>query len=208
MDAIVFHIAGVISLLAAVMVVTRKNPVYSAIFLLLFFTTISLDFLILRAPFLAVIQVLVYAGAIMVLFIFVIMLLNLSPEELEERIPRGRKVFAFLASLSLFLLLVTAVRHSPTVQGAPELTGPVAGPYAALGEVEAIAHSLFGEHVLTFELVSILLLVAIIGAVYLTKRRLAPSRLRPEDEGGGPRELAGARAEAGAGAQDTTRERS
>ena len=73
--------AGLVAIAAALLVVTRKNPVHSAIFLVLFFTMISLDFLILRAPFLAVVQVLVYAGAIMVLFLFVVMLLNVPTED-------------------------------------------------------------------------------------------------------------------------------
>jgi NADH-quinone oxidoreductase subunit J len=172
MDAIVFHIASVISIVAALLVVTRKNPVYSAIFLVLFFITVSLDFLILRAPFLAVIQVLVYAGAIMVLFLFVIMLLNLSPEELTENVSPARKLAAGVCSAGLFLFLVAAIRHSPTVHNSPDLTASLPSPeLEAAGETEAIGESLFNDHVLAFELVSILILVAIIGARHCRRRR-------------------------------------
>jgi NADH-quinone oxidoreductase subunit J len=176
MDTFVFYVAGLVAIAAALLVVTRKNPVHSAIFLVLFFTMISLDFLILRAPFLAVVQVLVYAGAIMVLFLFVIMLLNLSPKELEERVSPARKTAAAILAAAVFLLLAAAVRRSPTVQGAGDLLAPLPTPeLAAAGETAAVGRSLFREQLLAFELVSILILVAIIGAIYLTKRRGEPA---------------------------------
>jgi len=177
MDAIVFYISGILSLVAAVLVVTRRNPVYSAIYLVCFFASISLDFLILRAPFLAVIQVLVYGGAIMVLFLFVIMLLNLTPAELRETVSRPRKVFAGIASLILFAFLAGTISLSPVVQGAPGLTEPIASPaLQAAGETAAIGESLFQRHPLPFEYSTILILIAIIGAIYLTKRRREPLR--------------------------------
>lgn len=176
MDALVFYIAGIISVVAAGLVVTRRNPVYSAIYLVLFFAMISLQFLVLRAPFLAVVQVLVYAGAIMVLFLFVIMLLNLTPEELRETVPRSRKYLAGGVSFVLFLLLVAAIRQSPTVKGAPNLVAAIPATEGApalgkVGEVAAIGESLFTTHTLAFELTSILILIAILGAIYLTKKR-------------------------------------
>ena len=176
MDTFVFYIAGVISVVAAALVVTRRNPIYSAIYLVLFFTMISLQFLVLRAPFLAVVQVLVYAGAIMVLFLFVIMLLNLTPEELKEAVPRSRKLLAGGLALVLFVLLVAAIRQSPTVQNAPNLAAPIVPTEAAptlgqAGEVAAIGESLFTTHTLAFEVTSVLILIAILGAIYLTKKR-------------------------------------
>jgi NADH-quinone oxidoreductase subunit J len=179
LDAIVFYVTIAVSLAAALVVVTRKNPVYSAVFLVVFFTMTALDFLILRAPFLAVIQVLVYAGAIMVLYLFVIMLLNLKPEELREQVTLRRKVLSFIASAGLFCLLAGAIRSSDRVRKAPDLTGDLRdGAPAAVrgaGEVPAIAAELFREHGLAFELTSVLILVAIIGAIYLTKKRGAAS---------------------------------
>ena len=94
MDALVFYISGLLMIASALLVVTRKNPVYSAILLVVFFLLTSVNFLVLRSPFLAVIQVLVYGGAIMVLFLFVLMLLNLTEEELEEKVAPGRKLLA------------------------------------------------------------------------------------------------------------------
>ena len=181
MDAIVFYISGILSLVAAVLVVTRRNPVYSAIYLVLFFASISLDFLILRAPFLAVIQVLVYGGAIMVLFLFVIMLLNLTPAELRETVPRPRKVFAGVASLVLFAFLAGTISLSPVVRGAPGLTEPITAPaLVTAGETAAIGESLFRRHPLPFEYSTILILIAIIGAIYLTKKRREPPRSAPQ----------------------------
>jgi NADH-quinone oxidoreductase subunit J len=186
MDAAVFYLSGILSIAVALLVVTRKNPVYSTIYLVLFFTMISLDFLILRAPFLAVVQVLVYAGAIMVLFLFVIMLLNLTPDELREQVSRGRKLLAGGISLALFALLASAISRSPTVSGAPDLTGPITDPALAVaGETSAMGEALFTRHALAFELASVLILVAIIGAIYLTKKR------RKVTPGAAPQSLTG-----------------
>ncbi|HVR73450.1 MAG TPA: NADH-quinone oxidoreductase subunit J [Planctomycetota bacterium] len=182
MDALVFYISGLISVAAAILVVTRRNPVYSTIYLVLFFIMISLDFLILRAPFLAIVQVLVYGGAIMVLFLFVIMLLNLSPEELRETVPRGRKVLAGAASFLVFILLAVGIRLSPTVRSAQDLALPPPAPVPGatdlrnLGETAAIGQSLFTTHTLAFEYTSVLILVAILGAIYLTKKKPEAAR--------------------------------
>src|SRR5262245_28342258 len=148
MDAAVFYLSGVLSLVASSLVVTRRNPVYGAIFLVLFFTMISLDFLILRAPFLAVIQVLVYAGAIMVLYLFVIMLLSLKPEELREESRAPRKIFAGLLSGGLFLLLVYTIRSSPRVAAAPDLIGAVPAGVEDAGTTAALGEELFRRHIL------------------------------------------------------------
>ncbi len=191
MEAVVFWASGLVSLAASLLVVTRRNPVYGAIFLVLFFTTISLDFLILRASFLAVIQVLVYAGAIMVLYLFVIMLLSLQPEEIKEEVKPARKISAAVFAAGLFFLLVFAIRHSPRVRQAPDLTaelaaglaaelpGGLAGGAESIGTTEAIGIELFKSQLLPFEVTSILILVAIMGTVYLTRKRA------PELEGGG-----------------------
>ena len=170
MDATVFYLSAIVSLVASLLVVTRKNPVHGAVFLVLFFTMISLDFLILRASFLAVIQVLVYAGAIMVLYLFVIMLLSLQPEKLDEGVTRGRKAFAAVASLGLFLLLAQAIRTSPKVQGTPELTAALPAGMPDIGSTEVVGEELFKNQILPFELTSILILIAVIAVIYLTKR--------------------------------------
>jgi NADH-quinone oxidoreductase subunit J len=182
MDALAFHFAAALALAASVLVVTRRNPVYSAIFLVLFFTMVSLCYLTLRAPFLAVIQVLVYGGAIVVLFLFVLMLLNLSPQELEEKVSSRRKAVATVGAVLLFLLLVATIRLSPTVEDAGSLTAPIpaSSPAAGAGETHAIGVALFNEQGLAFELTSVLILVAVIGAIYLTKSRQRGSQADAE----------------------------
>jgi NADH-quinone oxidoreductase subunit J len=188
MDAIAFYVSGLVSLIASLLVVTRRNPVHGAVFLVLFFATVSLDFLILRAPFLAVIQVLVYAGAIMVLYLFVIMLLSLKPEELKEEVKPGRRALAAVFSGGLFFLLAYAIRQSPRVAAAPDLTAPLDAAAAApvraaaagVGTTEAIGLELFRSQILHFEVVSVLILIAIIGAIHLTrKRQTAPEAAAP-----------------------------
>jgi len=192
MDAFVFHLCAILMLISAAVVVTRKNPVYSAIWLVFFFTQIAVCFLVLRSPFLAVIQILVYGGAIMVLFLFVLMLLNLSPEELAETVSKKRKIIAATGSLALFLGLVLTIRHSPTINPdlgegvAPvDLTAPLAEDLGVAvtqaGEIKQIGFTLFQEHVLAFELTSIIIFIAIIGAIFLTKTRRAGGNVKKTD---------------------------
>ena len=182
MDALVFYISGILMVASALLVVTRKNPVYSAILLVVFFLLTSLNFLVLRSPFLAVVQVLVYGGAIMVLFVFVLMLLNLTEEELDEKVEPGRKLLAGAGSALLFVLLAWAINSSERIQAAgdTDLTGPVKDSVAQAGETREIGEALFSEHILPFEFTSILIFIAIIGAIYLTKTRRADERRAAE----------------------------
>jgi NADH-quinone oxidoreductase subunit J len=172
LDAIVFYVTGGLAVLSAIIVVTRRNPVYSAVFMVNFFVMVAVQFLVLRAPFLAIIQLLVYGGAIMVLYLFVIMLLNLKPSEIREEVTPRRRLFALSSSFGLYLLLAWAIRTSAKVQGAPALTGPLPESQRDIeaGSLDAIAEELFREHGFVFELTSILILIAIIGAIYLTKK--------------------------------------
>ena len=184
-DAIVFYLSAIVAVVCSAVIVTRKNPVYSAVFMVLFFIAWALNFLILRAPFLAVIQVLVYGGAIMVLYLFVIMHLNLKPDEIKEEVTSQRKVLSAIASVGLFILLAWAIRTSPKVNDAPILSNShlLANAtskeqeevIAKAGSLDSIAMELFEEHGLPFELTSILILIAIIGAIYLTKKGKALS---------------------------------
>ena len=178
MDALVFYISGILMIASALLVVTRKNPVYSAILLVVFFLLTSVNFLVLRSPFLAVIQVLVYGGAIMVLFLFVLMLLNLTEEELEEKVEPGRKLLAGAGSAGLFVLLCWAVSSSERIRaaGAVDLTGKVEGKASTAGETKEIGEALFSEHILPFEFTSILIFISIIGAIYLTRTRRTVKR--------------------------------
>lgn len=184
MDATVFVISGVLSVLAALLVVTRRNPVYSAIYLVLFFVCVSLDFFILQAPFLAIVQVLVYGGAIMVLFLFVIMLLNLSQEQSDIRrglpvvigVLVGAGFVSALLTLSGTSVAGLAARLAPGVPAGSPLDllpgGQLQTAAAASNVVGAVAEPMFRTYLVPFEITSVLLLAAAVGAVVLAKRKL------------------------------------
>ena len=169
LEVIFFAILAAGAVVTALLVILQLNPMASAIFLILTFFCLAGIYLLLSAPFLAVIQVLVYAGAIMVLFLFVIMLLNLEKE--QKFIPRVRlqKVFGVFFGLVL-LFQIGAVFHSLFLTGEKGLFPP--DKVAALGNTEVVARLLFTDFLLPFEITSVLLLVAIIGAVILAKREI------------------------------------
>lgn len=146
--------------------ILQRNPVMSAIYLIANFFCLAALYLLLRAQLLAVLQVIVYAGAIMVLVVFVIMLLNLGDEEhLTERF-NVRKITGVVLSFGL-LLEFAFIFGMPT--SSPSAAG-LSGHAADIGTVESMGHALFGKFLLPFEITSILLLAAIIGAVVLAKK--------------------------------------
>ncbi len=157
---------GAAAVASALLMVTRKNPVISAIWLIVNFFCIAGMYLTLHAQFLAVVQVIVYAGAIMVLFLFVIMLLNLGNEaELREKIG-WKKLVAIGVSIALALEVLVIV-------GAQTGLMPiVAGKAVGAGTVENIGKVLFSEFLLPFEATSLLLIAAIVGAIVLAKKKL------------------------------------
>jgi NADH-quinone oxidoreductase subunit J len=145
--------------------ITRRSPLASALWLVVTLFALAALFVLLDAQFIAVLQVLVYAGAIMVLFLFVIMLLNLGragPTDLKG--PLGLGVGVFLAGLLLVQLLV--LRQSGLAAGG------AARPPVEPGMIPAVARPLFTTYLVPFEITSILLLAAIVGAVVLAKRKL------------------------------------
>ena len=169
MDALVFYISGILMIASALLVVTRKNPVYSAILLVVFFLLTSVNFLVLRSPFLAVIQVLVYAGAIMVLFLFVLMLLA-SGDQTQFAVKwDAGKILAVVVTIGIFFQIASVFLDSEMTLG-PKGDYPIE-TVEKIGSITLIGRLLFTEYVLPFEIISILLLVAVIGAVVLAKRR-------------------------------------
>ncbi|MBI4409166.1 MAG: NADH-quinone oxidoreductase subunit J [Gemmatimonadetes bacterium] len=151
--------------------VTRKNPIASLLFLVLTFFSLAALYVLLGAHFIAAIQVIVYAGAIMVLFLFVIMLLNLG-HDYRPDVRGGAWIVAGFATAGLTGWLLTRVL---TTEGAVVAQGGELEIAAAVREwnaVGAIALPLFRDYLVPFELTSVLLLVAIIGAVLLAKRRV------------------------------------
>jgi NADH-quinone oxidoreductase subunit J len=168
-ELIVFLVLAAVSVLSGILMITRANPVQSALFLILNFIALAGIYLTLHAQFVAVIQVLVYAGAIMVLVLFVIMLLNLQDEDpLREQFRKKH-----YASLLVALLALVLIVQSIAWMGGDTLAGMTAQSPLALanGTVERIGDVLFTSYVFPFLLTSILLLAAMLGAVVLAKKR-------------------------------------
>jgi NADH-quinone oxidoreductase subunit J len=171
-----FYLFGLIAIASAITFVTRKSPVAAALWLVNTMFCLAALFVMLEAHFLGVIQVLVYAGAIMVVFLFVVMLLNLGqPSEIADVRGKWGRLAAGLLGLAL-LAQVMAL----TGKRLPEPFTPGGGydPVAVreLGVVGSVAQPLFNEYLLGFELTSILLLVAIVGAVVIGRRRQTDAR--------------------------------
>ena len=166
-----FWVFGVIAMLSALLCITRKNPVASALWLVVTLFALAGLFVLLDAQFIAVLQVLVYAGAIMVLFLFVIMLLNLGrPGPSDIKGPASLLTAVVLAAAMLVLLRpVSNAALSDSVKLPP---GSVAALQQQQGMVGSVAGPLFEAYLVPFEIASVLLLAAIVGAVVLAKRKL------------------------------------
>jgi NADH-quinone oxidoreductase subunit J len=166
-----FWIFGVIAMGSALLCITRRNPISSALWLVVTLFALAAMFVLLDAQFIAALQVLVYAGAIMVLFLFVIMLLNLGrPGPTDIKGPLGLLTAAVLAGVLLFQLRVLGQAAPPEAIQLPP--GTVAAVQQREGMVAAVAGPLFDAYLIPFEIASLLLLAAIVGAVVLAKRKL------------------------------------
>jgi NADH-quinone oxidoreductase subunit J len=160
---IAFFIFAFLTLACGVLVILNKNPVTSAMCLVLCIVSLAGLFVLLGAYFLAAVQVLVYAGAVMVLFLFVIMLLDLK-EEARRRIRLVRGILGLIAVAATGFLIVQLIWRSKTGAGLP--AAHLIGATADLGKL------LFTNFLLPFEILSILLLVAMLGVILLSKREL------------------------------------
>ena len=159
---IMFGVVGAISLATAIGMLTSRSAIHSALFLVLTMCCIAVFFLILGGPFIAVVQVSVYAGAIMVLFLFVIMLLGAEHTPGEHSLPWQPAVATILAIVLLGMTGYTLVRTAPW-------SASGLAPIAMLGSVESIGKLLFSNYLFPFEVTSVLLLVALVGAVIMTR---------------------------------------
>ncbi len=176
MDVVVFLVAAAVVLVGALGVILRPNPVHAALSLILTLFGIAVLFVAQEAHFLAAVQVIVYAGAIVVLFLFVIMLLGVDKaENLRSETLAGQRPAAVIVGVGALGVLLTAVfwRRNP-VTGVPAQGGAL-----DTGEenVVLLARSLFSDYVFAFELTSALLVIAVVGAVVLARR---PPRDREE----------------------------
>lgn len=160
----IFLTLAVISIITALLMVFSKNPVYSVLYLILTFFTIAGQYILLNAQFLAVVHIIVYAGAITVLFLFVLMLLNLN----ADTEPQKSSMWKLSAGVAAGLLLVTLVG---ALRGSIQIAAP-AQANSQVGLVENLGKVLFTDFVVPFEIAGILFLAAMVGAVLVGKRDL------------------------------------
>jgi len=163
---ILFLILAIVAILAAIGMLVSRNSVYAALFLVLNFASVAVFYLLLGAPFIALAQVTVYAGAIMVLFLFVIMLLG------AEKLPKGT-VLPWQRPLAIVLAGVLLAEAGLLLFQRLQLTATLVNPDASVNATEALRTlglTLFNQYLLPFEVTSILLLVAMVGAIVLTKK--------------------------------------
>ena len=168
-ETVLFIVLAAITVASAVLVIVQRSAVASAIFLIITLFCLAGIYLLLQAPFIAMIQILVYAGAIMVLFLFVIMLLNLEKEAKRINRPQLAKIAGVILGGVLFIQLAMIFKSvfltAPQGNFTPEKV-------AAAGNTESVARLLFTDYLLPFEITSVFLLVAIIGAIILAKREI------------------------------------
>lgn len=166
-NQIFFAYLAIAILALSLFIITRKNPVHSVLGMLFMFIHVGALYLFLNAEFLAAVQVIVYAGAILVLFLFAIMILNIK-EELQTELFIGSWVMAIPVVAALIIMLFLGLR---TVK--PGYTGTHTIEYIkTMTHTKAFGRELFANYLLPFEVVSLILLVAIVGAIVLSKRRL------------------------------------
>jgi len=161
-----------LAILAALLCITAKSPIASALFLVVTLFALAGDYVLLDAQFIAVLQVLVYAGAIMVLFLFVIMLLNLGRRDAPSDMSGWIGRFLGGALGVALLMALVAVRASGPPEAIRLPAGATAQQAIAKGAIGVIAEPLFKGYLVPFEITSLLLLAAVIGAVVLAKRKL------------------------------------
>jgi NADH-quinone oxidoreductase subunit J len=169
-DKVLFLVFAALSVVGGIATVTRRNVVHALLFLVFTFFNVAAIFFLSQAYFLAVVQILVYAGAIMVLFLFVIMLLNLRTFEREEQTHRKQRWVALGLSvlvLAEFVVVLAGITFTSAHGGSP------AAIAAAGGSTKAFSRALFTEMLLPFEIASMVLLVAMVGAIIMVRRERA-----------------------------------
>jgi NADH-quinone oxidoreductase subunit J len=164
---VVFGVASFVALAFALLMVVQRTPVRSVLSLVVTFFGLSVLAILLAAPFIAALQIFVYAGAILVLFLFVIMLLNLKEEAADRDDRPVQRTLGLLVALALGGLLSGATLRAP----APLRGTPFTNAIPSADEIPALGRLLFSDYLLAFEALSLLLLVAAVGALLLAKRK-------------------------------------
>jgi NADH-quinone oxidoreductase subunit J len=166
-ELILFIILALVAAVSSVVMITRSHPVISAVFLVLNFFALAGLYLLLNAQFIAVVQIIVYAGAIMVLFLFVLMLLNTEAEDKLFVNKRGIKFFAILVSVFVFVQIAYLILF-----GKPSRTlTPDEAASVKAGTIQTIGNQLYTSYFIPFEVAGFLLLAATIGALVLAKKK-------------------------------------
>ncbi len=175
---VLFYIAAAVAVLATILVITRLNPVHALLYLIVSLLAVALIFYLLGAPFAAALEVIVYAGAIMVLFVFVVMMLDLGPRTIARE--RGRLTPGMWLGPGLLAAVLLAELAYVLWTGGGSSTGgrPV---YFGVVDSKAVGVALFGPYLLGVELASLLLLAGLVGAYHLGRRVLSPVTDRKED---------------------------
>ena len=166
-ELVVFGFASFLSLAFALLMVVQKTPVRSVLSLVVTFFGLSVLAILLAAPFIAALQIFVYAGAILVLFLFVIMLLNLKEEAADKDDRPIQRTLGLLVALALGGLLAGATLRAPVPPGSAPTRPQIPMP----DEIPALGRLLFSDYLFAFEVLSLVLLVAAVGALLLSKRR-------------------------------------
>jgi NADH-quinone oxidoreductase subunit J len=168
LETVVFYVFAAIMLVAALRVVTARNPVHAALFLVLAFFTASAIWLLLRAEFLALTLVLVYVGAVMVLFLFVVMMLDINLERLREGFWRNLPLGLVVGGVMVFEMIAVLANR---VYGVSPKSYP-----ADYSNTRELGRLLYTDYVFAFEVAAVILLVAIVAAIALTLRRRKDTR--------------------------------
>lgn len=176
-----FYAFSALIVLCAIMVISSRNPVTSAIFLVLDLFLLAGVYAMMNAHFIATIQILVYAGAIVVLFMFVIMLLNLSPDAREKlRVPASEFGVLLMTLVGFMVVAVLLAQEQPGVASGELTTENIA---AAGGNTYAVGMVLFTKYLWPFELASILILLAIVASIVIAKKDKVPTRVGAKNKG-------------------------
>ena len=180
-DTLVFVLAAAVVLVGAIGVVIRTNPVHCALHLVMTLFGVAVLFVSLEANFLAAVQVIVYAGAVVVLFLFVIMLFGVDQaESLTVEPIKGQRVLAAVFGVGvLALVLIALVGGSRVITGQPSVSGALSDSEP---DINQLARNLFSEYVFAFEVTSVLLVIAVVGTVILARRPPRPIAPEPESE--------------------------
>jgi NADH-quinone oxidoreductase subunit J len=170
MGYLVFFAVAIVAVLSALGLVLRRNPIHAALFLVVNLGCVAVLYLLLNAEFLALAQVIIYAGAIMVLFVFAIMVLIPGKEETGPDPLRSQRLLA-LPLGAILLLEIGLILHSSALTGDRPAGSPGALPVGA-GGIQSVGRLLLGDYLFPFEVTSVLLLAALVGVLALAKRRV------------------------------------